>query len=108
MSPKGSRPSGHGKFSVVYSEAALLDADRVFEFLAAFDEAAARRAVQSIVSGVTALAEHPLLGRPVNHVHRALVVSFGNSGYVVLYRVRPRLLRVEVLSVRHQREAGFA
>jgi plasmid stabilization system protein ParE len=53
------------------------------------------------------LAEHPLIGRPVSDGFRVLVVSFGNGGYVVLYRVLPRLTRVEVLSVRHQREAGF-
>jgi plasmid stabilization system protein ParE len=53
------------------------------------------------------LAEHPLIGRPVSDRFRVLVVSFGNGGYVVLYRVLPRLTRVEVLSVRHQREAGF-
>jgi len=107
MSPKRSTPPAEGRFAVVYSRHALSDVDRIFEFLAASDDAAARRAVRSIVSGVTALAEHPLIGRPVSDAFRALVVSFGNSGYVVLYRVRPRLLRVEVLSVRHQREAGF-
>jgi plasmid stabilization system protein ParE len=53
------------------------------------------------------LAEHPLIGRPVRDGLRGLVVSVGNGGYVVLYRVRPGLTRVEVLSVRHQREAGF-
>jgi plasmid stabilization system protein ParE len=107
MSMKQRQPLAQGRFAVVYSTHALSDVDRIIDFLAASDDAAARRAIQSIVSGVTVLAEHPLVGRPVSDALRALVVSFGNSGYVVLYRVRPRLLRVEVLSVRHQREAGF-
>ena len=107
MSSKRSTPLAEGRFSIVYSRHALSDVDRIFDFLAASDDAAARRAIQSIVSGVTTLAVHPLIGRPVSDSLRALVVSFGNSGYVVIYRVRPGLLRVEVLSVRHQREAGF-
>lgn len=107
MSSKRSAGLASGRFSIVYAEAALADLDRIFEFLAAADRAAAKRAAESIVSGVSMLTEHPLIGRPVSDAHRALVVSFGNGGYVVLYRVRSRLMRVEVLSVRHQREAGF-
>lgn len=98
MPPKRSAVPGSDRFSIVYAEAALDDLDRIFEFLAT---------AGSIVSGVAMLAEHPLIGRPVSDGLRVLVVSFGNGGYVVLYRVRPRLTRVEVLSVRHQREAGF-
>ena len=107
MAPKRSAGPAPGRFAIVYSEAALDDIDRIFEFLATADGAAAGRAAQSIASGVTMLAEHPLIGRPVSDGLRALVVSFGNGGYVVLYRVRPSRTRVEVLSVRHQREAGF-
>jgi plasmid stabilization system protein ParE len=107
MPPKRSAVPGSDRFSTVYAEAALDDLDRIFEFLATADRAAAERAAGSIVSGVTMLAEHPLIGRPVSDGFRVLVVSFGNGGYVVLYRVLPRLTRVEVLSVRHQREAGF-
>ena len=107
MSPKRLAGSAQGRFETVYSKAAIDDVDRIFDFLAASDHGAEERAAASIVSGVTALAEHPLIGRPVSEGLRALVVSFGNSGYVVLYRVRPTLARVEVLSIRHQREAGF-
>jgi len=108
MSSKRSMRLAEGRFSIVYSRHALSGVDRIFDLPTTSDDAAARRAIQSIVSVVTVLAEHPLVGRPVSDALRALVVSFGNSGYVVLYRVRPRLLRVEVLSVRHQREAGFS
>ena len=107
MPPKRSAVPGSDRFSIVYAEAALDDLDRIFEFLATADRAAAERAAGSIVSGVAMLAEHPLVGRPVGDGLRVLVVSFGNGGYVVLYRVRPRLTRVEVLAVRHHREAGF-
>jgi len=39
---------------------------------------------------------------------RELVISSGATGFVALYRHRPVLDRVEILAVRHQREAGFA
>jgi plasmid stabilization system protein ParE len=95
-------------YAIVYAPAALDDLDRIFDFLAETDPAAAGRPARSIASGVSALAEHPLIGCPLTDTLRALVVSFGVSGYVVLYRVRPRRVRVEVLSIRHQRGAGFS
>jgi plasmid stabilization system protein ParE len=38
---------------------------------------------------------------------RELVSSYGRTGYVALYRVTLRRRRVEVLAIRHQREAGY-
>jgi plasmid stabilization system protein ParE len=35
------------------------------------------------------------------------VISHGRSGYVALYRVSTAADRVEILAVRHQREAGY-
>lgn len=45
-----------------------------------------------------------LLGRSVRSELRELVISFGRTGYVALYRVVRS--QVEVLSIRHQREVG--
>jgi plasmid stabilization system protein ParE len=56
---------------------------------------------------VTILERHPYIGRPVRGPLRELVISHGRTGYVALYRVAPRLDRVEVLAIRHQREAGY-
>ncbi|MGB7989872.1 MAG: type II toxin-antitoxin system RelE/ParE family toxin [Candidatus Methylophosphatis roskildensis] len=56
---------------------------------------------------MTILQRHPLIGRPLEGALRELVIFHGDGGYVPLYRFRPRLDRVEVLAVRHQREAGF-
>jgi plasmid stabilization system protein ParE len=102
------RTPSPGPFSIVYARRALDDLDRIFEFLVGSDPSAAQRAAASIVSAVTMLGEHPLIGRPLTDTLRALVVSFGETGYIALYRVRPRLRRIEVLSIRHQREAGFS
>jgi hypothetical protein len=39
---------------------------------------------------------------------RELVIPFGGSGYVALYRHEPADDAVYVLAFRHQKEAGFA
>jgi plasmid stabilization system protein ParE len=54
------------------------------------------------------VAEQPGIGRPLpdrDPAMRERVISFGESGYVVLYRVERDA--VVVLAVRHQREAGY-
>jgi len=38
---------------------------------------------------------------------RELVMSFGDSGYVALYRYEPEDDAVYVLAFRHQKEVGF-
>jgi plasmid stabilization system protein ParE len=51
---------------------------------------------------------HPNIGRALRGPIRELVVSRGRTGYVALYRARLALDRVEVLAVRHQRDAGYS
>jgi plasmid stabilization system protein ParE len=92
---------------IVYSESALADLDRLFDFLASHDPAVAADAAALIAEAVAILARHPYLGRPVRGVLRELVVSHGRTGQVALYRVSVRHDRVEVLAVRRQREAGY-
>lgn len=49
------------------------------------------------------------MGRPTGlpHDFRELVIPFGESGYVALYRYDPEAGVVHLLALRHQREAGF-
>jgi plasmid stabilization system protein ParE len=93
--------------AVSYSRRALADLDRLFDFLAAADPAAALAAAAVIVDAVKILERHPNIGRPVRGRLRELVISRGRTGYVALYRVTPRRDRIEVLAIRHQREAGY-
>jgi plasmid stabilization system protein ParE len=93
---------------VFYGARALADFERLFEFLAAHDPATAAQAVTLIVDAIGVLARHPNIGRPVRGALRELVISHGRTGYVALYRVQRNADRVEVLSLRHQREAGFS
>lgn len=54
------------------------------------------------------VAEHPEAGRPVERMDpefREWLIGFGDSGYVVLYRLDEDT--AVVLAVRHQREGGY-
>ena len=93
--------------AVVYSARALGHLERTFEFLAQSDPTAAMNAASAIQSAVSTLAAHPLIGRRVEGEIRELVISFGKSGYVALYRVIPYLDVVRVLALRHQRELDY-
>jgi plasmid stabilization system protein ParE len=93
--------------AVTYSARALADLDRLFHFLAAENPDAAVDAAAVIVDAVTILGRHPYIGRPVRGRLRELVISYGRTGYVALYRVAAREDRVEILAIRHQREAGY-
>ncbi|MEI8302178.1 MAG: type II toxin-antitoxin system RelE/ParE family toxin [Burkholderiales bacterium] len=93
--------------SVRFSERALADLERLFDFLAASDPPLARVAVERIAEATRILAQHPLIGRPVRGTVRELVISSGKTGYVALYRLQRGLDEVQILAVRHQREAGF-
>jgi len=92
--------------AVTYSARALADLDRRFDFLAAENPNAAVAAATLIVEAVTMLERHPHIGRPVRGHLRELVISYGRTGYVALYRAGSRGDRVEILALRHQREAG--
>lgn len=92
---------------VVYSANAIANLARAFEFLAKRNPDAAARAVTAIREAVEVLARHPLIGRRVEQELRELVISFGRSGYVALYRYRPARDEVRVLALRHQRELDY-
>ena len=55
------------------------------------------------------LEASPDIGRPFPETPelRELVIDFGDSGYVVLYRHEPAADAVYVLAFRHQKEAGY-
>ena len=93
--------------AVVYSARALDHLENAFEFLAQTDLSAALNAATVIQSAVSTLGAHPLIGRRIEGEIRELVISFGKSGYVALYRFIPHLDVVRVLAIRHQRELDY-
>ncbi len=94
---------------IAYFSRALDDLARLFQFLArhGLDAAASASAIRSAV-GI--LAQHPYAGRRVERAQRdirELVISFGKTGYVALYRYLPVKGEIRILALRHQRELDF-
>jgi plasmid stabilization system protein ParE len=85
----------------------LDDFDRIIDHLIAREVSDAGARVAAIVSALDVLAEHPLIGRPVELGLRELVIGRDSRGYVALYRYEPAAELVRVLAVRAQREAGW-
>jgi plasmid stabilization system protein ParE len=72
---------------VVYSEAALLDFERII--------------------AIEILDVHPMIGRRIDGERRELIISAGATGYVAVYRYDPAFELIRILRIRHQREAGY-
>lgn len=94
---------------VIVTEGAAVGLERCRQFLAAKAPEAGRRAGQAIEKQLLLLETAPDIGRPLPEIPelRELVISFGDSGYVVLYRHEPTDAAVYVLAFRHQKEAGY-
>ena len=92
---------------VIYAARALSDLGRLTDFLLQLEPAAALETVGLITEAVRVLENHPLIGRSAEQGLRELVISRGESGYVALYSHELEQDTVLVLSVRHQREAGY-
>ena len=92
---------------LVYGEQALLDLERLSDFLMDAGPQAAQETTQLIFDALEILVQHPEIGRKVKLGQRELVISRGRTGYLALYRFLPHLDRVLVLAVRHQRESGY-
>ena len=72
--------------TVVHSARVLSNLARAFEFLASENPDAASAAAGTVRSAVENLAMHPLVGRRVHGDIRELVISYGQTGYIALYR----------------------
>jgi plasmid stabilization system protein ParE len=92
---------------IIYSQRALESLAHAFESLAIENASSAPAAAEAIRSAVENLAEHPLVGRRVEGDVRELVISFGATGRIALYRFVVQQDAVRVLALRHQREIGY-
>ncbi|WP_091145727.1 type II toxin-antitoxin system RelE/ParE family toxin [Novosphingobium sp. CF614] len=93
---------------VIFAPAAIRDMQRVRDFLQPKNADAARRAGEAIRQGVQVLGTHPRIGRMVDDLpehYREWLIDFGDSGYVVRYRVEDDA--ITILAIRHQKEAGY-
>lgn len=95
-------------YLVEWLEPATAGLERLYSFLAEKNEEAARAAIRAIRDKAILLENFPNAGRPADDLEpeqRELLIPFGVSGYVLLYRVEKN--KVYILAVRHQKEVGY-
>ena len=94
---------------VIITEGAAQGLEQCRQFLAENNPQAAKRAGQAIGRQFLQLEANPDIGRPLNDLPelRELIIEFGESGYVALYRHQAEIDTVYVLAFRHQKEAGY-
>ena len=93
---------------VIFAPAAIRDLQRLRDFLRPKSTDAARRAGEAIRQGMKILGAHPHIGRMGDDLpeqFRDWLIDFGDSGYVVRYRIDDDA--VTILAIRHQKEAGY-
>jgi plasmid stabilization system protein ParE len=94
---------------LIVTARAVRDIERCRRFLDRKSAVAARRAADAIARHLSLLESAPEIGRPAGDPPlRELVIPFGDSGYVALYRHEPLEDAVYLLAFHHQRDAGFA
>jgi plasmid stabilization system protein ParE len=83
--------------------------ERCRQFLAAKNPNAAKRASQAIEKQFKLLTHAPDIGRPYPDQPdlRELIIPFGATGYIALYRHEPADDAVCILAFRHLKEAGY-
>ena len=91
-----------------YSKRALADLERLADFLVQAAPAAASATVGLITQAVSVLGHHPYIGCAVGEGLYELVISRGHTGYVALYAVQRMDDAILILSIRRQREVGYA
>lgn len=94
---------------VIITEGAAQGLEHCRQFLAEKNPQAAKRAGQAIERKFMQLETNPDIGRPLDDLPelRELIIEFGDSGYVALYRHQLEIDTVYVLAFRHQKEAGY-
>lgn len=94
---------------LIVTASAVAGMERCQDFLKSKNEIAASKASDAIRKNLRLVSAHPQIGRPfpLDADLRELVIPFGESGYVGLYRYVEAEDAVYLLAFRHQREAGY-
>ena len=87
--------------------AVLEDIDRFVEHLVRHKAVDISERINEIIQAIQVLTHSPLIGRPVRHGKRELVIGKGVRGYVALYRYLAEIDTVFILALRAQRESSF-
>jgi plasmid stabilization system protein ParE len=94
---------------LIITEGAAQGLERCRQFLIEKGPQIARRAAKAIDRQFARFEEGPEVGRPFPELPelRELIIEFGDSGYVALYRHERADDTVYVLAFRHQKEVGY-
>lgn len=95
---------------VIVSGRARQDLQRLQDFLKKKNVLAAKKAAEILIRSIRQLETLPDIGRPVEHLpqeYQELVITFGSSGYVMLYRHDELTGAIVILSIKHQKESGY-
>ncbi len=96
-------------YGIRYTQEALDDIDRLYDYLVAYDVELAERAYNAMQGAIASLVAFPFSHRKAAGdapFLRELLVPFGSSGYVVLYHIGVDAI-LTVAAVRHQREDDY-
>ncbi len=92
---------------VIFAPEAHADLERLEEFLWTAQDPLAADLLAFLLDGLMVLTHQPGVGRPLPDGYRELIISRGRGGYLARYTFDPLQLRVIVLGIRNQREAGY-
>lgn len=94
---------------IIITDGAVQGLERCRLFLVEKNPMAALHASQAIKHSFALLATEPGIGRPFDDLPelRELIIPFGESGYVALYRYEIKTDLLYILAFRHQKEAGY-
>jgi len=94
---------------LIVTEKAAQGLEHCRVFLSTKNPNAMKRAALAIERQFFLLEKDPLIGRPLDDSTdlRELIIPFGDSGYVALYRYEMTFDVLYILAFRHQKEAGY-
>jgi len=94
---------------VIVTENAGKGMNRCYEFISKKSLIAAERAAEVIDKKLAILETMPEAGRPFDDTMylRELIIPFGDSGYIALYRYERSYDAVYILAFRHLKEANY-
>jgi len=96
-------------YQVRYTREAKGDIKLLYSFLVEQDLQAARQTKDAIARGMEFLKDFPFACRkasPDNPFLREMLISFGHSGYVMLFEIEDQKT-VTILAIRHQHEEDY-
>ncbi|MBF0266599.1 MAG: type II toxin-antitoxin system RelE/ParE family toxin [Gammaproteobacteria bacterium] len=94
---------------LVITEGAVIGLERCRKFLFEKNPMVSTKASQIIKHYLNLLMTGPEIGKPLDDMPelRELIIPFGESGYVALYKFDNYADTVYLLAFRHQKEAGY-